>query len=181
MFAWFDFSLLDSVWFKILYLASKDDGWGCVKNYKSNVISFLIILNYLPEKEIKQIGIFNTSEFNEELMNVHEKKLNLKFMYEESPDLFEKASRWIKFWTEFVMSEEKTKDPMRFKTRGYSMLEEEKQRKRFNKPFPKLKEDLNWLEPEHQDWAQREKDHAWQHQEEREPITSLTLRRKRKQ
>jgi predicted NodU family carbamoyl transferase len=48
----------------------------------------------------------------------------------------------MSLWDEFLGFEERTKDPNRFKTRGYYSLEEEKLRKQFNTQFPKLEEEI---------------------------------------
>ncbi len=97
-------------------------------------------------KEIKKIEqeLLCLTEYTEELLSKHEqKKEELEFAYEESQTLYEKATKWIELWTSFIEFEEKTKDPARFKVRGYNMLAEEKQRKVFNSQLPKLEEDLN--------------------------------------
>jgi protein regulator of cytokinesis 1 len=81
--------------------------------------------------------------FNEELLAQHEKQMEeLRFLYEENVDLYDKTRRWCEVWEEYVTFEEKTKDPQRFKQRGYNMLEEEKQRKVFKVQLPKLEEDI---------------------------------------
>ncbi len=97
-------------------------------------------------KELKKIeqDLLSLTDYTEELLTRHEqKKEELEFVYEESHTLYEKAAKWIELWTSFIEFEEKTKDPARFKVRGYNMLAEEKQRKAFNSQLPKLEEDLN--------------------------------------
>lgn len=107
---------------------------------------------FIGDKEIKKMNqeFMCLSEFTEELLTIHEEKLeDLKFRYIECQKLYEQTSEWSKLWTKFVQFEEKTKDPMRFKQRGYSMLEEEKQRKKFNSELPKLEEELKQLASEY--------------------------------
>lgn len=107
---------------------------------------------FVGDKEIKQMNkeFLCESQFTEELLCIHEEKLeDLKFRYIECQKLYEQTSEWTKLWTKFVQFEEKTKDPMRFKQRGYSMLEEEKQRKKFNSELPKLEDELKQLATEY--------------------------------
>lgn len=99
---------------------------------------------YFSDTEIKKFDSFYKSkDFTEELLKVHEDKLEeLKFNYDESQSLYDKTAKWLDFWQQFILFEEKTKDPNRFKVRGYNSLEEEKARKQFTKDFPKLEEEL---------------------------------------
>ncbi|CAF1006146.1 unnamed protein product [Brachionus calyciflorus] len=103
---------------------------------------------FIGDKEIKKMNqeFLGLTEFTEQLLTIHEEKLeDLKFRYEECQNLYEKTTEWTQLWNKFVQFEEKTKDPLRFKQRGYNMLEEEKQRKKFNNELPKLEEDLKKL------------------------------------
>jgi protein regulator of cytokinesis 1 len=87
--------------------------------------------------------LLSSDDFNEELLAMHEKQLEeLRFLYDENQDLYEKTRKWSEVWDEYVAFEEKTKDPQRFKQRGYNMLEEERQRKAFKIQLPKLEEDI---------------------------------------
>lgn len=81
--------------------------------------------------------ILNDQNYNnEELLEAHEEKLEqLRFVYAESADLFDRVSEWSKVWKDYCDFEKKTQDPQRFKERGYSMLEEERQRKTFKVNF----------------------------------------------
>jgi protein regulator of cytokinesis 1 len=87
--------------------------------------------------------LLSSDDFNEELLAQHEKQLEeLRFLYDENQDMYEKMRKWSEVWDEYVAFEEKTKDPQRFKQRGYNMLEEERQRKAFKIQLPKLEEDI---------------------------------------
>lgn len=100
---------------------------------------------FMGPQEMRQLDdeLLLSQDFSEEMLTRHEqKKEELEFMYAESQLMFEKAARWIKLWSDFIEFEEKTKDPARFKVRGYNMLAEEKQRKLFNSQLPKLEDDL---------------------------------------
>lgn len=100
---------------------------------------------FMGPRELQELEneLLLSDDFTEEMLTRHEqKKEELEFKYAESQLMFEKAARWIKLWSDFIEFEEKTKDPARFKVRGYNMLAEEKQRKLFNSQLPKLEEDL---------------------------------------
>lgn len=101
---------------------------------------------FIGPAEMKELNanLLGLTDYTEELLTLHEqKKEEMEFCYEESQSLFEKAAKWIKLWNDYIQFEEKTKDPARFKVRGYNMLAEEKQRKLFNSQLPKLENDLN--------------------------------------
>jgi hypothetical protein len=99
---------------------------------------------YFSDSEMKKFDSnFTSKDFTEDLLKQHEQKLEeLKFDYDESQSLYEKTAKWLEFWEKFVTFEEQTKDPNRFKVRGYNSLEEEKTRKQFTKEFPKLEDEL---------------------------------------
>jgi hypothetical protein len=99
---------------------------------------------YCSDSEIANFDeFFKRKDFTEDLLKIHEDKLeDLKFKYDESQSLYEKTAKWLDFWQQFILFEEKTKDPNRFKVRGYNGLEEEKARKQFQSQFPKLEDEL---------------------------------------
>jgi hypothetical protein len=83
------------------------------------------------------------TDYTETLLKLHEDHLeDLKFRYHESQTLFEALAKWMNLWEMFIAFEERTKDPNRFKTRGYNSLEEEKMRKQFTQQFPRLEDEL---------------------------------------
>lgn len=107
---------------------------------------------FIGDREVKKMNqeYLCSTDYTEQLLTTHEEKLeDLKFRYEECQALYEKTTQWSNLWSQFVQFEEKTKDPLRFKQRGYNMLEEEKQRKRFNNELPKLEEELKQLAEEY--------------------------------
>lgn len=113
---------------------------------------------FIGKQEMAELdrSLLGLTDFTEELLTRHEeKKEELEFTYEESQMLFEKAAKWIKLWGDYIQFEEKTKDPARFKVRGYNMLAEEKQRKLFNSQLPKLEEDLRVHADEYQNTNDR--------------------------
>ena len=94
---------------------------------------------FIGSKELQTLDMLRSTNFNEDLLELHEKLLeDYIFKYEENATLYEKCTRWIDMWAKFVAFEEKTKDPLRFNQRGYSLLTEEKDRNTFNTEFPKL-------------------------------------------
>jgi hypothetical protein len=95
--------------------------------------------------------LIDNQAFTEELLKEHEECLDtLKFIYQESQTLFEKTKKWLDTWEEFLLFDERTKDPARLKKRGYNMLEEEKQRKQFQTQMPKLEDEINKLAAEYE-------------------------------
>ena len=107
---------------------------------------------FIGSKELQTLDMLRSTNFNEDLLEKHEEKLeDYKFKYEENATLYEKCTRWIDMWAEFVAFEEKTKDPLRLKQRGYNMLTEEKERKTYNGALPKLEEDIQRLAAEYKE------------------------------
>ena len=103
---------------------------------------------FLGKNEMSQMEakFLKSTDFTEALLTEHEEALeDLKFRYTESQALYEKTAKWIELWNEFIAFEEKTKDPQRFKIRGYNMLEEEKSRKAFQTQLPKLEDEIQKL------------------------------------
>jgi protein regulator of cytokinesis 1 len=114
---------------------------------------------FIGDSECQSITVqlFSKSDFNEDLLTEHEKKLeDLKFCYEESQSLYEKVTKWMELWEEYMQFEEKTKDPQRFKQRGYNMLEEERQRKVFKVQLPKLEDEIVQLAQEYTENCEKE-------------------------
>ncbi len=92
------------------------------------------------------------TDYSEELLKAHEDKLeDLKFRYEESEELYTHVAEWLQLWAEFIEFEEKSKDPNRFKQRGFNSLDEEKKRKHFHQNFPKLEKELTARTAEYED------------------------------
>lgn len=107
---------------------------------------------YFSDNEIDVFNeFFKSKDFTEDLLKIHEEKLeDLKFKYTESQTLYEKTFKWLELWRQFITFEEKTKDPSRFKVRGYNGAEEEKSRKQFQLQFPKLEDELKRLSDEYE-------------------------------
>ena len=107
---------------------------------------------FIGVKEMKLMDhLFKSVKYDEDLLKQHEEKLeDLQFRHTESEGLYEKMAKWIELWNQFIEFEEKTKDPLRLKQRGYNMLEEERQRKAFNSALPKLEDELVGLAKEYE-------------------------------
>lgn len=85
----------------------------------------------------------NLNEYqSEDTLQVYNK---LQDKYVKYNCLFDKTNKWLQLWEEFIDFEERTKDPLRFKVRGYNGFEEEKQRKRFQQSIPRLEDELKQL------------------------------------
>ena len=105
---------------------------------------------FIGTRELYALDMLRSANFNEDLLKEHEDKLeDLKFKYEEGATLYEKCAKWLEMWACFVEFEEKTKDPLRLKQRGYNMLIEEKERKTYNTTLPKLEEEIKTLAAEY--------------------------------
>jgi hypothetical protein len=103
---------------------------------------------FFGSEEMRKLDydLFRHTNYNDDLLTLHEEKLDdLKFTFTEAETLFEKTQKWMEMWEKYMQFVETTKDPSRLTKRGYKMLEEEKQRKFFEKNLPKLEEELNHL------------------------------------
>ena len=99
---------------------------------------------FYSEAEIKNFDEFflNVKE-NFELVKINEEKLNsMRKEFEENQNLFETIFKWNDLWVQYSEFMEYTKNPCRFKCRGYNGAEEEKMRKRFKTQFLKLEEEI---------------------------------------
>jgi hypothetical protein len=108
---------------------------------------------FIGSKERKLMDhLFKSVRYDEDLLKQHEEKLeDLQFRHTESEGLYEKTAKWMDLWGQFIEFEEKTKDPLRLKQRGYNMLDEERQRKAFNSALPKLEDELVGLAKEYEE------------------------------
>ena len=85
----------------------------------------------------------NKSYSKSDLLKIYEEKIEeLRFEYFESEILYENVANWIKLTRDFSVFSEQTKDPNRFKTRGFNGAEEEKSRREFKFQFKKLEEEI---------------------------------------
>ena len=112
-----------------------------VEGIRADICELMEKMYLNKEEHIDEL--LSSVDYNEELLAEHEKQLEeLRFVYTESREMFEKTALWVDVWAQYVAFEEKTKDPQRFKQRGYNMLEEERQRKVFKVQLPKLEEEI---------------------------------------
>lgn len=137
-----------------LLMCLNDEHERCIKIKMENMQKFIVNIRheilsyyaklYMSDDEIKEFKAnFDDINYTEALLKLHEDKLeDLKFKYEENVGLYERIDKWMNLWDEFLAFEERTKDPNRFKTRGYNSLQEEKLRKEFNTQFPKLENEI---------------------------------------
>lgn len=134
----------------------------CVKIKMANMQKFIETVRveikklcqsmFYGQSDMKKLNqeMLLSNDFTEDLLEMHEKKLeDLKFNYDEFALLYEKTSKWMQAWADFVQFEEITKDPSRLTQRGYSVLEESKKRNKFEKELPKLVADITQLADEY--------------------------------
>ena len=84
---------------------------------------------------------FSSGEFTEDLLEEHEKELqDIQTYYLHNQTLFESLAQWHESWAEYREFQRHASDPDRFKRRGYSAVQEEKQRKNLEFTLKKLQD-----------------------------------------
>jgi protein regulator of cytokinesis 1 len=92
-----------------------------------------------------------SNEFTEELLDEHEKELeeiNMYYMHNEQ--LFVNLANWHEVWAEYREFQRQASDPDRFKRRGYSAVQEEKQRKHLEFSLKKVQDTVLQLSKEYE-------------------------------
>ncbi len=95
---------------------------------------------YSSTEEIENFKpFFDSTEFNEELLDSHEQELQrLQNYYQECEEIFIKLKEWNGLWMRFIELENKMTDPNRFNNRGGALLAEEKERNQLKRKLPSL-------------------------------------------
>ncbi|CAF2481432.1 unnamed protein product [Rotaria sp. Silwood2] len=92
-----------------------------------------------------------SNEFTEELLEEHEKELEeINMYYIHNEQLFVNLSNWHEVWAEYREFQRQASDPDRFKRRGYSAVQEEKQRKHLEFSLKKLQDTVLQLSKEYE-------------------------------
>ncbi|CAF1977341.1 unnamed protein product [Rotaria magnacalcarata] len=87
-----------------------------------------------------------SNDFTEELLDEHEKELeDINMYYVHNEQLFVNLANWHEVWAEYREFQRQASDPDRFKRRGYSAVQEEKQRKHLEFSLKKLQDTVQQL------------------------------------
>ncbi|CAF3780976.1 unnamed protein product [Rotaria sordida] len=92
-----------------------------------------------------------SNEFTEESLEEHEKELEeINMYYIHNEQLFVNLANWHEVWAEYREFQRQASDPDRFKRRGYSAVQEEKQRKHLEFSLKKLQDTVVQLSKEYE-------------------------------
>lgn len=99
---------------------------------------------YYSQNQRDKFAPFFDTNYNDELLSVHEKEVErLKNYHEANRDLFQKVAKRQDLWKKMLELEAKQKDPGHLlKAKGNTLLLEERDRKRVNKQLPKIEQEL---------------------------------------
>ena len=100
-------------------------------------VQILLVCNkmFFGESEMASLNenLLAKTDLNEDLLELHEKKLeDLNFYQEENNELYQKLTEWKINWKNFLDFEKITEDPSRLKDRTYKIFVEEDRRKELN-------------------------------------------------
>ncbi|CAF1376716.1 unnamed protein product [Adineta steineri] len=92
-----------------------------------------------------------SNEFTEELLDEHEKELEeINAYYIHNEQLFVNLASWHEVWAEYREFQRQASDPERFKRRGYSAVQEEKQRKHLEFTLKKVQDTVLQLSKDYE-------------------------------
>ncbi|ESO11159.1 hypothetical protein HELRODRAFT_91651, partial [Helobdella robusta] len=98
---------------------------------------------YIPMEQRKMFKGFYSDEWNEEVLVKHEEEIRmLKAYYEEHKSLFEKVQHRDMVWEQFLEFERRASNPNRLFDKGWSLLQEEKERKKITKELPRIENEV---------------------------------------
>lgn len=91
------------------------------------------------QAERLRFSSFNTTIFNEDLLELHEDELRgLQTFYEHNEDIFKLYHERNDMWQQMEVLMNKESDPKRYNNRGGQLLKEEKERKLIGMKLPKI-------------------------------------------
>lgn len=91
------------------------------------------------QAERLRFSSFNTTIFNEDLLELHEDELRgLKSFYEHNEEIFKLYHERNDMWQQMEVLMNKESDPKRYNNRGGQLLKEEKDRKTIGMKLPKM-------------------------------------------
>ncbi|UJR26331.1 hypothetical protein I4U23_007668 [Adineta vaga] len=92
-----------------------------------------------------------SNDFTEELLEEHEKELEeINMYYIHNEQLFTNLANWHEVWAEYREFQRQASDPERFKRRGYSAVQEEKQRKHLEFTLKKVQDTVLQLSKDYE-------------------------------
>lgn len=92
-----------------------------------------------------------SNEFTEDLLEEHEKELEeINVYYKHNEQLFANLAHWHEIWAEYREFQKQASDPDRFKRRGYSAVQEEKQRKHLEFTLKKIQDTILQLSKDYE-------------------------------
>lgn len=92
-----------------------------------------------------------SNEFTEDLLEEHEKELEeINVYYKHNEQLFANLAHWHEIWAEYREFQKQASDPDRFKRRGYSAVQEEKQRKHLEFTLKKIQDTVLQLSKDYE-------------------------------
>ncbi|CAF0826907.1 unnamed protein product [Didymodactylos carnosus] len=106
---------------------------------------------FYSREQMELFPALYSNVFTEETLEQHEKELEeMKTYYERNEQIFIELRRWMDAWDEFKKFEFVSSDPNRFKQRGYSAINEEKERRHIETILKKAQENILMLADEYE-------------------------------
>ncbi|KAJ1524023.1 hypothetical protein ONE63_010566 [Megalurothrips usitatus] len=134
--------------------ALKQELKRCEELKRANIENFVVQLRdeivswwdrcCYSEKQRKDFRPFYYSDFNEDVLELHEMEVNkLKTFYETNRDIYQLAEQRSELWDKMLELEDRANDPNRlFNNRGGQLLREERERNTLSKTLPKIEKEL---------------------------------------
>ena len=109
------------------------------------------------EQQISDFKMFNDAKITNEVLSAHLAYVeNLRKYYAKHEKILNHAQNWITEWDNFLQFDKDHSDPLRFRQRNYSSLNEERGRKRYELELPKLQIQLEKAAKEFKDIEKHE-------------------------
>nr|XP_022902466.1 protein regulator of cytokinesis 1-like isoform X1 [Onthophagus taurus] len=120
----------------------KENMQKIVENLR-NELSTLWEKCHKTNSEREEFTYYRTKTYTEELISYHTIEIDkLKNYYQNNHETFTLLEKWQESWNNLTQLEEKASAPNRFKNRGGTLLQEEKERNALQKRIPKYEERL---------------------------------------
>nr|XP_022908189.1 protein regulator of cytokinesis 1-like [Onthophagus taurus] len=98
---------------------------------------------HMTNSEREEFVYYRCMIYTEDLLSFHDIEIQkLEKYYNDNRETFSLLERWQESWNKIVQLEEKASAPGRFKNRGGTLLQEEKERNALQKRIPKFEERL---------------------------------------
>ncbi|XP_065201261.1 protein regulator of cytokinesis 1-like isoform X2 [Planococcus citri] len=134
----------------------RDELERCEELKKANIETVILRLRndivdlwdrcHISEEERNAYTDFVSTDFNEELLESHEREVSqLTKFYEETSNLYSLAEKWFELWNKMLLLENQSNNIERLNNRGGQLLKEERERKQIQKELPKVEAKLEKL------------------------------------